>query len=131
MRNAEVPLPSGLVIDGQLIESASGGRFEHVNPSTGLVQGSIPLAGPTEVDAAVASARAAFADWRTWAPGRRREVLLRLAELIRRDAEIFVIINAMETGTPVSQQRPRVGDIAARFDYYAGWIDKLCGDTIP
>lgn len=131
MRNVEVPLPSGLIIDGELIESASGGQFEHVNPSTGRVQGTIPLAGRAEVDAAVASARAAFADWRAWAPGRRREVLLKVAELIRRDAEIFVVINAMETGTPVSQQRPRLGDIAARFDYYAGWIDKLCGDTIP
>jgi len=129
--NAAIELPAGLLIDGKLIDTASGGEYEHVNPATGRVQQSTPLAGAPEIDAAVAAARSAFADWRRWAPTRRRDVLQELARLIRRDAEEFVLINALETGTPVSQQRPRLPDIAARFDYYAGWIDKLYGATIP
>jgi len=128
---ATIALSAGLVIEGNLIESASGGFFEHVNPATGRVQQAIPLAGISEVDAAVASAKRAFDAWRGWNPDRRRTVLMRLAELIRREADYFVTVNAVETGTPVAQQRPRILDIAARFDYYAGWIDKLCGDTIP
>jgi len=126
-----VTLTSGLVIDGELLDTASGGLYEHVNPSTGRAQQSIPLAGASEVERAVASAKRAFVEWRAWSPERRRDVLMRLAELIRREAEYFVAVNALETGTPVAQQRPRIIDIAARFDYYAGWIDKLCGDTVP
>jgi aldehyde dehydrogenase (NAD+) len=128
---AAVELPAGLFIDGELIRSGTAGEQPHVNPATGRVQQTFPLAGTDQVDAAVAAARAAFAGWRAWAPARRRDVLQELARLIRRDAEELVVINALETGTPVSQQRPRLPDIAARFDYYAGWIDKLYGDTIP
>jgi aldehyde dehydrogenase (NAD+) len=119
------------LIGGELIRSGSGGEYGHVNPATGRVQQVIPLAGPDQVDDAVRAARSAFAQWRAWAPTRRRDVLQELARLIRRDAEELVVINALETGTPVSQQRPRLPDIAARFDYYAGWIDKLYGETIP
>jgi aldehyde dehydrogenase (NAD+) len=126
-----VELPAGLFINGELIGSGTAGEHPHVNPATGRVQQTFPLAGTDQVDAAVAAARAAFAGWRAWAPARRHDVLQELARLIRRDAEELVVINALETGTPVSQQRPRLPDIAARFDYYAGWIDKLYGDTIP
>jgi len=68
-------LPAGLLIDGELIPSGTGGEGTHVNPATGRVQQTFPLAGPDQVDAAVAAARAAFAGWRTWAPARRRGVL--------------------------------------------------------
>jgi len=125
-----VELPAGLLIDGELIRSGTGGECAHVNPATGREQQTFPLAGTDQVEAAVAAARAAFARWRTWSPARRREVLQELVRLIRRDAEELVVINALETGTPVSQQRPRLPDIAARFDYYAGWIDKLYGDPL-
>jgi aldehyde dehydrogenase (NAD+) len=126
-----VALTSGLIIDGELLKSTSGESYEHVNPATGLAQQTVPLAGNSEVQLAVASAKRALIDWRRWSPDRRRDVLRRVADLVRREAEFFVTVNALETGTPVSQQRPRIPDIAARFDYYAGWIDKVCGDTVP
>jgi len=131
MRDATELLQPGLVIDGELIDEASGGTAEHVNAATGRSQQTYPWAGAAEVDVAVRSARAAFEDWQGWHPEKRRQVLQRLAALIRRDAEDFVVINALETGTPVAQQRPRLPNIADRFEYYAGWIDKLTGDTIP
>jgi aldehyde dehydrogenase (NAD+) len=126
-----VDLPSRLLIGGELLADGSGGTHEHRNPASGQIRRSVPLAGPAEIDRAVRSAREAFDGLRRWSPDQRRAVLLRLAELIRRDSEAFVITAATEIGTPVSQQRPRMASTVARFDYFAGWIDKLYGETIP
>src|SRR3954462_16038887 len=57
--------------------SGAGGVHDHVWPVTGDVQGPVPLAGPTDVDAAVQAAREAFETWRTWTPSQRRDVLVR------------------------------------------------------
>ena len=62
--------------------TGEGGVHEHVWPVTGDVQGSVPLAGPADVDAAVHAARDAFETWRTWTPWQRRDVLVRLADLL-------------------------------------------------
>jgi acyl-CoA reductase-like NAD-dependent aldehyde dehydrogenase len=131
MYSQVVDLPTGLIIDGEVRHQSTGGEFEHVNPATGRIQQTLPLAGVAEVQDAVASAKAAFVSWRTWSPSRRREVLEELGRLIIRDGDDFVVTNALENGTPVGYMRPRPADVAARFAYYAGWIDKLYGDTIP
>lgn len=55
----DLPQPR-LVIGGKDITDTSGGLYEHRNPATGLIQAYIPLAGPSEVDQAVAAARQAF-----------------------------------------------------------------------
>lgn len=129
-RHDEIRLPTGLYIGGQWFTSGSAGASDHINPTTGKAQQSFPLAGRAEIDAAVAAAGAARYPWSDDST-ERRDALVRLGELIRREADEFTWIYAAETGTPVQQQRPRMADIAARFDYYAGWIDKLTGDTIP
>jgi hypothetical protein len=53
-----------LVIGDERLDEASGGWYDHVNPTTGLVQKRIPIAGTSEVDLAVGVAQRAFpAPW--------------------------------------------------------------------
>jgi acyl-CoA reductase-like NAD-dependent aldehyde dehydrogenase len=63
------------LIDGEWSERSSVGDFNHVDPSTGQVNGTVVMSGVAETDAAVAAARAAFPAWRATSPDRRREVL--------------------------------------------------------
>jgi 4-(gamma-glutamylamino)butanal dehydrogenase len=51
-------------IDGQAVPAASGLRFESVNPATGAVLIDVARGAAADIDRAVVSARAAFADGR-------------------------------------------------------------------
>ena len=68
-----------------LVDAASGRTFERISPIDGRVIAKIARGEAADVDAAVASARAAFerGDWRRTDPKERKRVLLRFAELIR------------------------------------------------
>src|ERR1700683_5484 len=121
----------GLLIGGQISHEGGGGRHSHINPHTGAVQPSVPLAGADDVDRAVLAARAAFDDWRAWSPDRRRDVLLRLADLLRVRAEELAAITALEMGMPVSFGAMACGSMPVEyFSYYAGWAEKLDGQVI-
>jgi aldehyde dehydrogenase (NAD+) len=124
---AVLPRPR-LVIGGKDITEASGGVHEHVNPATGLAQARVPLAGPAEIDQAVAAARQAFEVWGTMRPARRRELLGRFAQLIRAAIPDFAAISPLENGVCVGGWTDNVGaSVADWTDYYAGWADKIEG----
>jgi aldehyde dehydrogenase (NAD+) len=121
-------LPSGLFIDGRLIEVTQGGTMAHVNASTGQVQKEFAVASRDEVDLAVKAARNAFPGWRTWQPDARRDVLLRLADLLVENAAELGVICALESVNLNSEYNAR--HVADWFRYYAGWADKISGETI-
>ena len=57
-------------------------RIASVNPATGEVLGELDSAGPTEVSAAVARARAAQLDWSAWGIRNRVRVLRRFQRIL-------------------------------------------------
>ena len=127
----DIRLPSGDVLIGDRWEAdTSGGRRDHIDPSTGALLASVAVGGATEIDRAIIAASAAFAEWSQWPPARRRDVLAELARLIDvNDAELGVM-RSLETGAPFKRKR---GDsLAAEYvRYYAGWVDKIEGTTVP
>jgi aldehyde dehydrogenase (NAD+) len=124
-------LRGGLVIGDEWLPEGSAGTMDHVNPATGAVQATFPLAGPKEVDAAVAAARGALPIWKSWPASRRRAALQGLGNLVLQQAEELATINALETGSPFHGFQERLkASFPAWFEYYAGWIDKLTGDTV-
>jgi aldehyde dehydrogenase (NAD+) len=121
-----------LLIGDRRIHNTSIGRSGHVNPATGQVQADITLAGPEEIDLAVATARAALADWRSWHAADRRDVILRIADIIDAHAVELGEIGVLENGTPTSFAAfACAGAPAGWFRYYAGWADKLEGRSMP
>jgi acyl-CoA reductase-like NAD-dependent aldehyde dehydrogenase len=120
----------GLLIGDERIHAASGGTYAHHNPATGTLQAEVVLAGPAEVDAAVAAARGALPVWQALSIPERVAILLRLADLLERDRAEASAINALDNGTPVSVLDS--GAYAASWTrYYAGWVDKLEGQVVP
>lgn len=89
-------LPSAAIIDGEPYLAKSGDTFATTNPATGEVLVELTACSAADVDVAVASARAAWADGR-WAklhPSSRKQALLRLAALIEKNAlELAVMRN--------------------------------------
>lgn len=121
-------LTTELIIGDRRIGSSKGGQLEHLNPATGQVNKAVAVASLNELDEAVAIARAAFEEWRRWTPDARRDVLVKLAELLEASGEELGTIIALEGGQPFS---PMAGWFPSLwFRYYAGWADKLSGERI-
>jgi len=83
--------------------TGSGGSRTHIHPVSGEALAQIPLAGPAEVEAAVAKAEAARSGWRNTSPAQRRDMLNRLADLMEAKTTEFAEMAALDGGTPLFQ----------------------------
>ena len=99
--------------------AGDGRAFEVVNPATEEVVDTAPRAGAPDVDRAVASAKAAFPEWRRTPGIEKAEKLHHVARRIREDSEGLAILLTREGGKPLPENRDEVEWIAACFDYYA------------
>ena len=104
-----------------------------IDPATDLVIDEVPRATIGDVDRAVAQAHEAFeaGTWRLIQLRERRDVLRRIADLVRRDQEKLARIESANAGKPIASARGEMAAVAATFDYYAGAVDKYHGQTIP
>ena len=110
-------------IHGQWREGQSSERITTTSPSTGEVLGVTHASSPGQVDAAVASARAAFesAAWRAYGPAERAAVLNRLADLIEAHREELAQLIVDEVGSPIGLARAmQVGSPVEVLRWYAG-----------
>ena len=107
--------------------------FELIEPATGKPLGTVPEVGADVVDRVVKSAAKAFdsGPWRTMNTRDRGKVLLRLASLIRDHADELANLEARNVGKPIRDARDEVGLAADCFEYYAGTVNKVGGQTIP
>ncbi|MGW2046350.1 aldehyde dehydrogenase family protein [Streptomyces sp. NPDC001858] len=114
--------PGRLFIGGQWREAADGARTEVVDPSRGTVVTTVAEAGVADVDAAVRAARAAF-DSGAWSglSGRERgRVLLRIAELIRAEADTIARLESLDVGKPITLAHAvDVTNAANDYEYFA------------
>jgi len=117
----------GLFIGGAFVDPLDGGTFKTVSPSSEEVLAEVTQAGPRDVDAAVASARAAFDGPWGRMPGRERsKYLFRIARLIQERSRELAVVETLDNGKPIRESRDvDVPLAAAHFFYYAGWADKL------
>lgn len=128
------PRVTQLLIDGKFVNSASGETFETINPVTEEPIAKVQRAGKEDVDRAVAAARKAFdkGPWRKYSGQQRADCLFKLSDLVKKNAEELAMLEALDNGKPV--EVAKVADIPLVIDcyrYYAGWADKIVGDTIP
>lgn len=126
---ADGNLTALLRIGNEDSSTGSGGDYVHLNPVSGQPQGTIPLAGKAEMDRAVEKAAAAFEEWRRWKPEARRNVLLKLADLIRQNIQEFARLAALDGGTHLMAGAGMAMLSAEWHTYYAGWCDKLDGQV--
>ncbi len=124
-----LPTPR-LIIGHDALTAGSGGTYEHHNPATGEVQALVPLAGVSEVDAAVASARDAFPAWRDLDLNRRRDILLSIGQRLLADQQRLASIATYELGIPNLLAGSTAQIAADWFTYYAGWIGKSAGEVV-
>jgi len=122
-------------INNEFVDSAAGATFPTLNPSTGEVICHVTQAGQADVDAAVAAARSAFAlngEWRTMDASHRGELIRKLADLMERDRVYLASLETLDNGKPYANSyNIDVPGCIKSLRYFAGWADKIHGQTIP
>ena len=126
-------LPQGkLLIGGKRCGAVAEETIDVLDPATGERIGAIPRGRAADVNAAVVAARRAFATWSRSGASVRERLLLRLADLIERDAEDLARLEALDNGKPVTFARSiDLPFVLETFRYFAGWPSKLEGSVIP
>ncbi len=116
-------------IGGERRAGSTGESFDVLDPSTDEVLESVTLAGPDDVDTAVASAKAAYAEWSRATPVERAAVLTRAAALLDERAEELAQLESRQAGKPIRLARefdvPGTVDNTAFFGAAARRLDGM------
>jgi acyl-CoA reductase-like NAD-dependent aldehyde dehydrogenase len=123
-----------MYVDGKWVDAIDGGRFEVLNPATGEVIATMPDARPADVELAVDAARRTFDEGRWWPRTSERErgrILLRAAEIVRREHERLARLETLDSGKPIGEAREDIAEVAFMFEYYGGWATKVHGEIPP
>ncbi|MER5180131.1 gamma-aminobutyraldehyde dehydrogenase [Streptomyces sp. NPDC002896] len=88
-------------VAGRLTKGTAGRTHAVVDPATGDEVYTYELAGPADVDAAVAAAREAFPGWAGATPGERSDAMHRFAAVLAERAEEFAQAESLQSGKPI------------------------------
>jgi acyl-CoA reductase-like NAD-dependent aldehyde dehydrogenase len=102
-----------------------------VEPATAEVMAEVPRAGVEETDAAIATAREAFASWRAVSPDERSALIHALAHEIEERADELAVLEARNAGKTIADARGEVAMVVDTFRYYASAPLRPGGETIP
>jgi betaine-aldehyde dehydrogenase len=127
-----VKIANQLFIDGTYRNGSSNRRTTLINPATEESITDVASAEVTDVSQAVESAHKAWeSGWRDLAPGKRTEVLFNVAHALRENLETLAQLEMIQIGKPISDARDEIALGARVFEFYAGAITRLYGQTIP
>ncbi|KAF1986728.1 aldehyde dehydrogenase [Aulographum hederae CBS 113979] len=114
-------------VDGQWIESSSGGHFDVVDPGTGKPWATCPTMTASDVEAAVQSSHDAFLKYRKVNPRTRAQLLMKWDQLIRAARDDLAKILVFEAGKPLAEAYGEI-DYATGFTWwFSGEAERVRG----
>ena len=122
--------PTGLFINNEWVKSQKGEKITSINPTDEKEIASVHAATGEDVDIAVKAARAAFKKWREVPGTERGKLLQRLSQLTAQHRETLATIDTWDNGKPLGDASADADEVRDVLGYYAGWADKLHGQTI-
>ena len=126
--------PTNAFINGQFQSSKSGNTFETTNPATGKVIANIAACNSEDVDHAVTKAREAFdqGHWSKLHPSERKEGLIKLSKLIKRNIHELAVMESVDSGKPIRDcETIDLPETIACLLWHAEAVDKIYDQTAP
>lgn len=125
--------PRKMLLGADWVESASGKTFATFDPARGEELTTLPEAGKEDVDQAAQAARKAVDDrrWSGMRPAERGQILWKIADLIELHKFELAQLEVLDQGKPMFMAIAEMDVAISTFRYYAGWVDKYFGETIP
>ena len=121
-------------IGGEWVPARSGRTFETIDPATEEPIASVAEGDAADVEAAVRAAREAFdrGPWPRMDARERGRLIHKLCDLIEDEIDELAALETLDNGKPLADSRHIDLPLAvATMRYYAGWADKIHGQTIP
>ena len=119
-------------IGGKYVDAIDGGKFDTINPATGETLCSVAKCNSKDVDLAVKVSRKAFESgiWSKTSPEHRKEILLKFAQLLRKEGVENSVLESIDTGKLIGDCINEVAnDAPMHFQWYGELIDKVFGKT--
>jgi len=122
-----------LFINNEWRPATSGKRFPVVNPATEEVIAQVAAGEAVDVDNAVRAAKGCFesAAWRDLSARKRGRILFKAADLLDARLEEFSRLESAQNGKTLFEAKIELTMTVNTLRYYAGWADKIVGDTLP
>jgi gamma-glutamyl-gamma-aminobutyraldehyde dehydrogenase/4-guanidinobutyraldehyde dehydrogenase/NAD-dependent aldehyde dehydrogenase len=133
-RSKTVQIDGRAVVGGKRIDAVSGARFDCISPIDGRKLTEVARCAELDVDAAVASSRAAFEDgrWAGKAPAERKRTLIRFADLMVANKDELALLETLDMGKPIRYSRSVDVQLAQNcIRWYGEAIDKLYDQVAP
>ncbi|XP_026809578.1 cytosolic 10-formyltetrahydrofolate dehydrogenase [Rhopalosiphum maidis] len=133
VNNMKLQFAKQLFINGQFVDSESGKTLECINPADESIICSIQCASEADVDQAVIAASRAFeGEWSEMSPRDRGAVMYKIADLLDKNREELATIESIDSGAVYTLAlKTHIGMSIDVWKYFAGWADKIHGQTIP
>ena len=121
-----------MIIGGKTCQAVSGETLEVRSPVDGQVFENIPRGQAADIDLAVRAARAALSsDWGKLNASERGRLMMKLSHLVTEHGEELALLEAKDTGKPMTTARNDMIVLARYFEFYGGAADKVHGEVIP
>jgi acyl-CoA reductase-like NAD-dependent aldehyde dehydrogenase len=121
-----------LHIGGEWTDASGGERLRVLNPASGELLTETAAAGAPDIDRAVKAARTALeGEWRGLTAPARARLLWRIADAIEARRDVLAQLESLDNGKPVRESKIDIAMTVETFRYYAGWVTKIEGETIP
>ncbi|WP_271401796.1 5-carboxymethyl-2-hydroxymuconate semialdehyde dehydrogenase [Salinicoccus roseus] len=120
-----------LYIDGKFVEAEDNGTFENISPFTNETMNNIASGQAADIDKAVKAAHKAFkGEWGKMKQSERLDYVYKIGDLIEEHVEEIALLEALDTGLPLSQTKKQVSRSANNFRFYADTVkSQMYGET--
>jgi len=120
-----------LFINNEWVDAKSKKSFDTVNPVTEEVITKVQEAGEEDINDAVKAASVAFKSFKKSDGSLRRNLLLKLADLVEQNRARLAEVESLDNGKPVHvADGVDIGFVIECYRYFAGWADKVGGKVI-
>ena len=122
------------LINGKRVAAQDGQVFDCISPVDGRLLTQVARGQAADIDAAVTAARAAFEDgrWRHMAPAKRKQIMIRFAELITKNGDGLARTETLDMGKPIRYARAvDVNSAANCIRWYGEAVDKVYDEIAP
>ena len=126
-------MKTDLFINNEWRPAASGKRFPVENPATEETIADVAAGDAADVDNAVRAAKTCFesAAWRDLSARKRGRMLYKAADLLEARLDEVARLETAQNGKTLFESKIEIGMTINTLRYYAGWADKIVGDTLP
>jgi succinate-semialdehyde dehydrogenase/glutarate-semialdehyde dehydrogenase len=122
-------LKTDALINGEWVKGS--GRFDVLDPATGLKLADVANLGPADAEAAIAAANAAWAGWKTKTAKERSIILRKWYDLLMANQDDLGRIMTAEQGKPLAEAKGEVAYGASFVEWFAEEAKRVNGETLP